>query len=292
MCAKLRTLIGEALGATVVHLVPLAGGDINRAYRAELNDGRRVFVKSSSHAPRGLFLEEAAGLRWLGETGSVAVPQVLHVADGELPALVLEYIESAAPTPDDWEQFGRGLAALHASGASKFGGLPSNYVGNLAQDNTPTDSWHQFWIERRLAPLVRGAIDKGHAPRTWAALFDALYVALPNVITAPAFPERLHGDLWAGNRLISTAGIVLIDPAAYAGHGEVDLAMMRLFGGFEEVTFEAYMEARSTERDGLAERLRVYQIYPLLVHVHLFGGSYVAAVEQTLRGFVGSTGRG
>lgn len=291
MCAKLRTLVAQALGSTVVNLVPLAGGDINRAHRADLSDGRRVFVKSNPHAPRGLFLEEAAGLHWLGETGSVAVPQVFHVAEGELPALLLEYIESATCTRSAWEQFGRGLAALHASGASNFGGLRSNFIATLAQDNTPTDSWPQFWIERRLAPLVRRVVDEGCAPRTWAKLFDALYAALPNLIREPACPERLHGDLWAGNRVISTAGVVLIDPAAYAGHGEIDLAMMRLFGGFEEVTFEAYIEARGTERDGLAERLRVYQIYPLLVHVHLFGGSYIAAVERALRGFVGSTER-
>lgn len=287
-CSTLRTLVGDALGSSVVSLLPLAGGDINRAHRAELADGRRIFVKSNCDAPRGLFRAEALGLHWLGETRAVDVPRVLHVADGELPALLLEYIETTSPTRWACEKFGRGLAALHGSAAGAFGGLPSNFIGTFVQDNTPTASWYQFWIERRLAPLVRSAIDQGRAPPTWTALFDALYVKIPNVVTAPAFPERLHGDLWAGNRLMSSAGVVLIDPAAYGGHGEVDLAMMRLFGGFEEVTFDAYIEARNTRMEGLAERLRIYQLYPLLVHVHLFGGSYVSAVEQTLRAFVGS----
>ncbi len=241
----------------------------------------------------GMFAEEARGLDWLRETGAVAVPEVVHWVDAAtsasgavtFSALLLEYLEPCEVSGGDWETFGRSLAALHASTAAAFGALPNNFIGMLPQDNTPTESWTSFWIERRLEPQFKAAVDSGRGPARWNQVLPRLYDTVRAVVLEPERPERIHGDLWSGNCLMGTPrGPALVDPAAYAGHGEVDLAMMRLFGGFDERVMNAYFEVRG-ETSGLGERLELYQLYPLLVHANLFGGSYVASVDSLVRRF-------
>jgi len=160
-----------------------------------------------------------------------------------------------------------------------FGASHANFIGTLPQDNTCEQSWASFWIERRLEPQFRRVVDTGKAPARWLARLPRLYERVRKLIVEPARPERIHGDLWSGNVIMSGAwGPVLVDPAAYGGHGEVDLAMMRLFGGFEPRVYAAYAEVRG-HAPGAEERLGLYQLYPLLVHANLFGGSYVGSVD-------------
>lgn len=183
----------------------------------------------------------------------------------------MERLDSAPPAPDHDERLGRGLAELH-----RVGGPPglerANFVGTLPQDNRGCANWCEFYVERRLRPLMLNR---------WRDRFERLFAALPHWL--PEEPlSRLHGDLWAGNALVGPQGEpCLIDPAVYIGHREVDLAMMRLFGGFGPRVWAAYEEAFPLS-DGHQDRLPLYQLYPLLVHVHLFGGSYAAQVEQAL----------
>ncbi len=285
--AQFAELVAELLRVRVTRLVALSGGNINTAHRVELADGTRVFAKHNRHAPPGLFAAEARGLEWLRETNTVLVPRVLSVTQEPIQLLLLEYFEPASPTVGDWERFGRQLAEMHRFGARTYGDLPHNFIGTLSQDNTTHETWFQFWVHRRLEPQVRSAIDAGKIPRAWLRRFEQLFEATLHVLVEPEFPERIHGDLWSGNVLTSERGIAVIDPAAYGGHGEVDLAMMRLFGGFDARTFAAYAEVRGSCAPGLSERLRLYQLYPLLVHVNLFGGSYVGAVRAVLDEFVG-----
>ncbi len=275
--------VATALGAEIRATQPVSGGSINDAYRCDLADGRRVFVKSNTRHPR-MFPCEARGLAWLAEASSLRVPAVLAVS-GDPDAvgfLVLEHLE-ARRAPDHEVALGRGLAALHRFGAPVFGHHEDNYLATLEQDNTPAGDWPTFYSQRRLDPLVRAAVDDRHAPRSWPAAFERLYARMDELAGPPEPPARLHGDLWSGNLHGDERGApVLIDPAVYGGHREVDLAMLQLFGGPGARCFAAYDEVHP-RAPGHQERVPLYQLYPLLAHVNLFGASYVGSVDAALR---------
>lgn len=257
----------------------LAGGDIARVERVELEDGRLAVLKSRAGSSADFFAAEAHGLDWLRRTSSLRVPEVLEQGTDYL---LLEWLAPAEPAPDFEELCGRGLAALHDYAEPATPGLDrDNFVGSLAQANQSWPSWPVFYREQRLRPLVEAALTRGLAPSSWSARFEGLYRALEAWL--PAEPlSRLHGDLWSGNLLVGPEGQpCLIDPAVYVGHREVDLAMMRLFGGFSARVFSAYEEVHPLS-PGAEERVPLYQLYPLLVHLHLFGTGYRAAVDRAL----------
>lgn len=251
---------------------PVAGGDINDAFRARTDDGRVVFVKRHANAPPGMFAAEAAGLDWLRE-GPARVPRVLEVAADHL---VLEWLELAG-RPDP-ARLGRELAALHALGAPGFGHERGNYLATLPQDNTAEPDWPAFYVERRLRPLcarARLGVDRE---------LDRLR-ARPEVFGPAEPPARLHGDLWWGNVAgLADRSPVLIDPAVYGGHREIDLAMLALFGGLPDALVAAYDEAFPLAA-GWRERIALHQLYPLAAHACLFGGGYGAQVVRALRHF-------
>jgi len=280
----LREALGGALGSPVVQARSLAGGDINQAYEIDLGDGRRLFAKANARSPRGMFAAEARGLGWLSEAGALRVPRVVAVSAPEAAAqfLVLQLVESGRPAPDFDERLGRGLAALHRFGAPGFGLDHDNFVGRLPQSNAAAPTWPAFYRERRLEAQLRRAADGGLASDRMRRGFDRLFAALEDLVGPAEPPARLHGDLWGGNLLCDQAGApCLIDPAVYGGHREIDLSMMRLFGGFSARVFAAYEEAWPLA-EGAAERVALYQLYPLMVHVNMFGGSYVGSVESAL----------
>jgi fructosamine-3-kinase len=282
--ARLKAAVGAAVGGAVVGARPLAGGDINQAYEVALDGGRRLFVKTNPRSPRGMFAAEARGLRWLAEAGALRVPAVLAVSQGDdgPQFLALELVGGAAPARDFDERLGRGLAALHRTGAPGFGLDHDNFVGRLAQENTPVAGWAEFYRTRRLEPQLARAADAGLASSRMRRGFERLFAELPDLVGPSEPPSRLHGDLWGGNLLTDEQGApCLIDPAVYGGHREIDLAMMLLFGGFGPGVFAAYEEAWPLA-SGHAARVRLYQLYPLMVHVNLFGGGYVGSVESML----------
>jgi fructosamine-3-kinase len=282
-----------ALAVEVRAVRPLSGGDINLAFALELADGRSVFAKTNPRAPAGMFVSEARGLGWLAASGTIRVPRVLAANDAaaDTPAfLALELIETARPRRDFSELLGQQLAALHQAGAPAFGLDHDNFIGSLPQSNRPVPppetSWADFYRIRRLQPLLTRAAGRGLLPLPLRQKFDRLFAQLEDLVGPPEPPARLHGDLWGGNLLVDAdGGPCLIDPAVYGGHREIDLAMMRLFGGFDERVFAAYDEAHPLA-PGAEDRVPLYQLYPLLVHVCLFGGSYVAQVESALRRLV------
>ncbi len=277
--------IGEALGASVATAQPLSGGDINQAYEVELADGRRVFIKLNPRAPAGLFAAEARGLKWLADARALAVPEVLAVSESGpgSPFLALALVEAGRRRRDFSEALGRGLAALHRSGAPGFGLDHDNFIASLPQGNAAVaGGWVEFLRERRLRPLLERAARHQLLPGGLQRDFDRLFAVLADRVGPEEPPARLHGDLWAGNLIVDAQGApTLIDPAVYGGHREIDLAMMRLFGGFDATTFSAYHEAYPVA-PGAADRVALYQLVPLLVHVCLFGGGYVGQVRASL----------
>ena len=284
----LRDAVGRAFGADVTRTEVVRGGDVASAHRMALADGRSVFAKTHPRPPAGFFSTEAAGLRWMREPGAVAVPEVLAVSDGspggDPPFLVLEWIDRGPPHAHTEAELGRGLAALHRSGAPSFGREDRRTTGSRGLPNEPCPTWPEFYATQRLAPLVRLAADGGALPGP--ALAELERLADPAVLTvvpgAEEPPARLHGDLWAGNRLVGAGGRSwLIDPAAHGGHREFDLAMMRLFGGFGADCFAAYEGSHPLEQ-GWQARVPLHQLAPLVVHAIKFGGGYAAATGDAL----------
>jgi fructosamine-3-kinase len=271
-----RSELASALGAGVVTAEPVAGGDINDAFRVQLADHRVVFVKTQADPPAGMFAAEAAGLDWL-RAGPLRIPRVLAVG---ARWLALEWLELAAALPPRvLPVLGRGLAKLHQLGAPAFGLPTDNFLATLPQHNAATSTWPELYVERRLRPLAELGLARGRMPDIRGAL-DAL-AARPDRFGPPEPPARLHGDLWWGNVAACGGEPVLIDPAVYGGHREIDLAMLALFGGLPEALVAAYHEVWPLA-EGWRDRLPLHQLYPLTAHAVLFGGGYGAHVMRVL----------
>jgi len=285
----LRASIESTLGQPVRSLTRLSGGDINEAFELRLSDQRQVFLKTHAGAPRAMFTAEARGLEFLREARSLRIPEVLAVSpadDQGQPFLLLEFIRPVRPARGFDERLGRGLANLHRFGAPGFGFDVPNFIGRLPQENRAHSGWAEFYRAERLEPQLRSAEAAGHVPPALQRSFERLFSRLPELVGEPEAPARLHGDLWSGNLLVDEHGApCLIDPAVYGGHREMDLSMMRLFGGFSERVFSAYAEVFPLST-GHPERVLLCQLYPLLVHLNLFGSGYLGAIERALAAYV------
>jgi fructosamine-3-kinase len=265
----------------------VAGGDINEAFRVTLADGRTAFVKTRADVPAGEYAAEAAGLRWLAEPGALRTPRVLDASD---EYLALEWIEQGRLSCDGGEQLGRGLALTHSAQAPRFGGFavgcPNDaespavesgevaWLASLRISNEPAQDWPTFYGERRLLPLGRLAREREAIESAGLRSLERVCGRLQLLTGPPEPPARLHGDLWQGNILADAQGRPwLIDPSAYGGHREVDLAMLALFGSPSRRMLDSYREVAPLAA-GWQERVGLYQLLPLLVHALLFGGSY------------------
>jgi len=285
-----RDDLERLLGETVASVEPVAGGSINEAWRVELESGRLAFVKERVGAEAAEFKAEAAGLEWLAAAGA-RVPALL-AREEEPPSLALEWIEPGRLSAAGAEELGRSVAALHRAGAPQHGALPPEApdrtlrIGSLALEfPAPADgeAWPERYAGRMLLPLVARARDAGSLDSADAVAVENVCARIADLAGPPGPASRLHGDLWGGNVHSASDGSAwLIDPAAYGGHREVDLAMLRLFGGPGERFFAAYDEAFPLA-DGHAGRTELWQLLPLLVHAVLFGGSYGAAAGRAAR---------
>ncbi|MEV6906156.1 fructosamine kinase family protein [Amycolatopsis sp. NPDC051071] len=248
-----------------------------------LDSGDTVVVKRG-HA-RGAAAAEAAGLRWLGASGAVRVPEI-RGDDGDW--LVTELVGGGRPTHHAADRLGRGLAALHASGAPAFGSPPPGgpaeaWIGLAPMDNATGKDWPRWYAEHRVLPYLRHAVDEGTLDGEEAAVIERACARLPDVAGPAESPARLHGDLWSGNVLWGAVDAWLIDPAAHGGHRETDLAMLQLFGcPLLDRVLAAYQEAAPLA-DGWTERIGVHQLFPLLVHTVLFGRSYAGQAVAAAR---------
>ena len=257
------------------------GGDINETYRLAMTD-KDYFIKINSAAQSDMFEKEALGLKLLEESQSFIIPRVYQTGTFENQSyLLMQYIESltSGSNPQD---FARRLAEMHRSTQSYFGLDTDNYIGRLPQINKKTDNWVDFYIQNRLQFQIELAGEL--IPDGMRKDFEKLYRKLPELLPTEK-PSLLHGDLWNGNYFYNLQGqAVVFDPAVHYGHREVDLAMMSLFGGFEKDIYYMYNELFPLEK-GWKERLKIYQLYPLLVHVNLFGASYLTSIQQILKEF-------
>jgi fructosamine-3-kinase len=283
---SVATSVARALGVAVGASHPIGGGDVGEGWRLELADGRTVYAKTRAGAPDGLFTAEAAGLSWLAAASALPVPAVLAVAEGpddDPPVLVLPWIQAHRHGHRDEEALGRGLAALHRAGAPSYGFTGPGFIGPLPLDNRNAVTWAEFWWVRRIEPFLRLAVDAGALDADGAAEIADLEDEVTELL-GPAEPiARLHGDLWTGNVLWSEDGRPwLIDPSAYGGRREVDLAMLALFGGIGERAFAAYDETWPLT-EGHEDRVALYQLYPLLVHTVLFDGTYAERAVAAAR---------
>jgi protein-ribulosamine 3-kinase len=267
----------------VIDLKPVSGGSINKTFRA-LTSGRSFFIKLNDAAKYpGMFEAESKGLQLLSGNCRIRMPEVITSGVlNENSFLILEYISPGTNTNHSYQKFASLLASLHRKSNDRFGLDHDNYIGSLKQSNTFHNSWAEFFSEERLSKQLKLAIDHRKISKSLLNSFDVLFAKVGDLFPAEA-PALLHGDLWSGNFMTTEKGQPCIyDPAVYFGHREMDLAMTKLFGGFPDVFYEAYNDHFPLEKNW-RHRIDLCNLYPLLVHVNLFGGGYVKEVEIILK---------
>jgi fructosamine-3-kinase len=274
LAAKLRLALHEA------DATPVAGGDINRAFRLEFG-ATRFFVKLNRSEMLPMFAAEEAGLAAIRRSGTIRVPEVyLCDVEGNQACIVMEYIDLAGAADSDL--LARQLAAMHGCYHDRFGFECDNTIGSTPQINEFSDDWIDFWRRHRLGYQLKLARKNGYELRLvdsgnrLAENLDSLFVGY-----RPR-PSLLHGDLWSGNQGADSMGNpVIYDPACYFGDHEADLAMMELFGHPGERFFAVYHEHFPIDA-GYPLRRDLYNLYHLLNHANLFGGSYAAQSQRLI----------
>lgn len=283
-----ESLLSEKAGKNILidKYISLGGGSINDAYKLETNNGS-FFVKiNDASAFPEMFDAESKGLQLLKESCRMKIPGVIY--NGEFESnnfLLLEFIENKNTSPSCYHDFGIMLAELHCKSNTVFGLDHNNYIGSLRQSNSFHSSWIEFFVQERLSPQIKLAFDDKKITRSLVSSFEKFYNLLPELFPIEA-PALLHGDLWSGNFMTTENDEpCMFDPAVYYGHREMDIAMTKLFGGFLEDFYLSYNDTFPLEK-GWQKRITICNLYPLLVHVNLFGGSYVNSVESAIRPYV------
>jgi fructosamine-3-kinase len=274
--------IEAELEETILQTTALGGGCVSPAARLQTTAGRVYFLKWAVDHQRGqMFQEEARSLRAIADTKVIRVPAVIAVSSRWL---VLEWLPPFSAHTAEWKQLGVSLAQMHRVQHQQNGWPAHNYIGPLPQSNEWSSSWPDFWRDHRLLPQLHLALAAGRLNANDERDFQNLFAQLDGVLEAGQRegPSLLHGDLWSGNVLGTSSSIAIVDPASYYGHREVDLAMAELFGGFPESFWQAYAQEWRLEQAGIQRRRAVYQLYYLLVHINLFGASYVSGTRAAL----------
>lgn len=265
---------------------PASGGCINNGGHLKSSEGDFFLKWNDAKKFPGMFEAEAKGLKLLRQPKVIKVPEIEDFGEGNTYSYILmEHIDPSARKSNYWEKFGEQLASLHKNTIEKYGLDHDNYIGSLPQKNNWLDNWVEFLITRRFEPMVKLAIESGRADSNLPNKFEKLYGKLRGLLVSEP-PSLIHGDLWSGNVLVDKEGDpCIIDPAVYYGNREIELAFTKLFGGFDPDFYESYIRALPLE-GGYQDRFELYNLYPLLVHVNLFGGSYLHQLQQILRRFV------
>jgi len=280
----LEESLENLLNATteITSIKSVGGGDINDAYQLIAN-GKECFLKvNSSLKYPAMFMAEHRGLALLKDHSNFFIPKVYFNGEHqEFSYLLMEWMDLSAN--GDWREFGISLAGLHSNTDPRFGLDHNNYIGNLPQINTLTTSWSEFYANQRLLPLFKKAYDHGLFDELDHQHLMRLLNKLENIYPIED-ASLLHGDLWGGNADFCNDRPSIFDPAVYYGHREMDIAMTLLFGGFPAEMYEAYNEVYPLEK-AWRDRIDIGQLYPLLVHVLLFGRSYARQVKSILKRF-------
>jgi protein-ribulosamine 3-kinase len=284
----LNQLFADKMGSQIISVQtqPVGGGSINAAYKITVNKNERFFLKVNSNTTYpSLFDKEKNGLDFISRQKIIKVPAIIvcdEVDDRQV--LLLEWIENGLRNGQSWKQFGEQLAKLHRVTNSFFGFEEDNYMGALPQLNKAYTNWVEFFIHCRLQPQLKLAAAKGAIQKKQVLQFEKLYKLLPGIFNSEN-PSLLHGDLWSGNFMCNeSSNPVLIDPAVYFGHRSMDLAMTTLFGGFDKLFYESY-NYHFPFPVNYYEQWEICNLYPLLIHLNLFGSGYLHQVENILEKF-------
>ena len=270
------------LGQPVVRRTRLHGGCIAEVARLDLADGRAVVEKRARPGDATDLSLEGWMLRYLAERSDLPVPEVLEASPERL---VMAYVAHAPGGPSAEAEIDAAarLAALHGVTGERFGLERDTLIGPLPQPNGQMASWVDFFRERRLMAMTRLADGSGRLPRGFAARLERLAGKLDRLLEEPLAPALLHGDVWSGNVLFAEGRVAaFLDPAIYYGHPEIELAFTMLFGPFGDTFYAAYAERAGIAPGFFEDRAALYNLYPLLVHVHLFGAGYLAPIERTI----------
>lgn len=286
---KLKTAVEAQLDTEITKTKSVSGGDINEAAHISTESGE-YFVKWNAKAPAKMFEVEAQGLKLLASAKALRVPKVIahQAATKDTPAfLLLEWLKTGRSKKATAIQLGEGLAKLHQQKAQEYGLDHANFIGSLHQPNDQTQSWPEFYGEQRIRAQMKIAVKQDKLSTELIKLMERLILKLPDLLPEKPSPALLHGDLWSGNVMTLSGGEpAIIDPAVYYGHREVELAFTELFGGFKPEFYDAYRTSYPLD-DHYGQRKALYQLYPLMTHMNLFGGGYMARVETVVRHFVG-----
>jgi fructosamine-3-kinase len=277
--------IFEDCNIAVGHYDPVAGGDINHAYCLHTTDGKYFLKVNDEDRYPQMFDKEVNGLEALRNASTLTVPKVIKngtVAGAQY--LLLEWLDKGTPRYGFWQHFGTALAVMHKTPRPFFGWTEDNFIGSLVQPNTAYTAWADFYTQCRIMPLVKRLADSSAFTARDVKATEHLCNKLPSLFPAEP-PSLLHGDLWAGNFMVTAeGGAAIFDPATYYGHREMDIAMTKLFGGFDIEFYKAYSDTYPLEK-GWEQRLPLAQLYPLLVHAVLFGGHYVQDVRNIIHAY-------
>ncbi|MEO0478311.1 MAG: fructosamine kinase family protein [Planctomycetota bacterium] len=288
---SLNQAVERILGRPVLSASPLSGGCIGEVYRVRLEHGDDLVAKWDARERSGLGSEtsglviEGRMLRDLAQRTSLPVPEVLASEPG---FLLLEKMPGATGCPSKAQDHAAELvAALHDTTGRGFGFDYDTLIGGLHLPNPAADRFVPFFIEHRILHFAEDAHRVGQLPRHLLERLRAFAPRLESLLPEPDRPRLLHGDLWSGNLLHQGSQITaFLDPALYFGHPEVDLAFGTMFSTLGETFFRRYAELRGEPDEGFfRERRDLWNLFPLLVHVRLFGGSYVGDVERVIGRF-------
>jgi protein-ribulosamine 3-kinase len=284
--SSFQEVVKQAIGseAKIESVEHVGGGCINSSAKIATNRGS-FFIKWNSSTRAEMFQREVEGLEILQASNTIKIPTILGLATiDQNTFLLLELIESKQTAPSFWVDFGQKIAQMHRKSSMHFGHDHSNFIGSLDQSNKKHQDWASFFISERIVPQLKLAESSRKIDGTFLRKFDTLFSKLADLIPKES-PSLLHGDLWSGNFLCGEESKpVIFDPAIYFGHREMEIAFTRLFGGFDNRFYTSYQKEFPLEW-GFEDRIDIHNLYPLLVHVNLFGTSYLSGIHQTLKRF-------
>jgi protein-ribulosamine 3-kinase len=281
---QLKIILCDVLDEKEILLQEQGGGCINQCFQLKTGDYKYFCkVNSVSKLPR-LFEAEAKGLDLIKNSNTFNTPEVINIFyKGDYQILILEWIEEGEKTLDFWKKFGSSLSSLHNITSNQFGLNIENFMGSVPQSNKKNINWTSFFLEQRLQPLVKRCRENNLLSSAHENIFQKLFQKLPEYFENVK-PALVHGDLWSGNFMCNTKGEpVLVDPAVYYGIPSVDIGMTQLFGGFHNIFYKAYHD-HSGYSPG-EEQNKICNLYPLLIHLFLFGKSYLPQIEETIKEF-------
>ncbi|MCA0153434.1 fructosamine kinase family protein [Winogradskyella vincentii] len=279
----LQRHIEDLLDTSIVGSRSLSGGDTASVYKLDFADKTSSILKYSRNIGSvNMFEAEVSGLQHIASTNTIATPSILNYGThSDISFILMEYVKGKSPSKEDYEKLGYQLAQLHFHTSDNFGLDDDNFIGSLEQKNNLIDNWVDFYSEQRLGFQIKMAIIKGLLINSEIPSIDDIKTCLQSYCKKVK-PSLIHGDLWNGNFIVSEDGRpYLIDPSVSYSHSEMDIAMSRLFGGFDSSFYQAYHNEKPIT-EYYEERIEIYQLYYLLVHLNIFGTSYYGSVKRIL----------